>query len=52
MPTSPAPLLPTPPFYETARLQSLRELFILDTSPEPVFDSLAQMASAACGTPL
>jgi diguanylate cyclase (GGDEF)-like protein/PAS domain S-box-containing protein len=37
---------------EPARLQALRELFILDTEPEPLFDALARQAAEACGTPI
>jgi diguanylate cyclase (GGDEF)-like protein/PAS domain S-box-containing protein len=42
---------PTPP-DETSRLAHLRELVVLDTPPEPVFDSIARMASELCGVPI
>lgn len=37
---------------ETDRLARLRELVILDSAPEPVFDSIARMASDICGVPI
>ena len=37
---------------ETARLDALRALSILDTPAEAVFDEAARMAAAICGTPL
>lgn len=37
---------------EAERLLALRELLVLDTEPEPLFDHLAQMATAVCGTPI
>jgi hypothetical protein len=37
---------------EEQRLARLRALMVLDTEPEPLFDSLARMASQACGTPI
>ncbi len=37
---------------ETDRLARLRELVILDSAPEPVFDSIARMASEICGVPI
>lgn len=37
---------------ETDRLTHLRKLAILDTGQEPVFDSIARMASDICGTPI
>ena len=40
------------PADEQARLQSLRDLMVLDSEPEPLFDSLARMASELCGTPI
>ncbi len=45
--------LPTPtPTDEAARLAKLRELVVLDSSPEPLFDTLAQLASEVCGAPI
>ncbi len=38
--------------HELARLARLRMLAIMDTEPEPLFDSLARMASTICGTPI
>ena len=43
-----APLAPDEP----ARLSALRELLVLDSGPEPVFDSIARMAAKICGTPI
>ena len=37
---------------EPARLGRLRELLVLDTAPEPIFDRLTRMASQLCGTPI
>ncbi len=45
--TMPAPL----PANEALRLDRLRELLVLDTAPEPLFDDLAEMAREICGTP-
>ena len=45
---SPAPL----PYNEPKRLDALRALLVLDTDPEPVFDSIAKMAAEICGTPI
>ena len=45
---TPAPI----PDNETERLARLRELFVLDSKPEAVFDSIALMASEICGTPV
>src|ERR1700761_1284687 len=44
----------TPPSIpgEIARLARLHELSILDTAPEPLFDSLVRMASEACDAPI
>jgi diguanylate cyclase (GGDEF)-like protein/PAS domain S-box-containing protein len=47
MPNSP-PL----PENESERLARLRELLILDSAPEPLFDSIARLASDVCGTPI
>jgi PAS domain S-box-containing protein len=40
------------PSDEAARLAALRGLNILDTPPEPAFDSLARLAAHACHTPI
>lgn len=37
---------------EAVRLARLRLLSVMDSRPEPIFDSLARMASAICGTPI
>ncbi len=37
---------------EIARLARLHELSILDTAPEPLFDSLVRMASETCEAPI
>jgi diguanylate cyclase (GGDEF)-like protein/PAS domain S-box-containing protein len=37
---------------EFVRLARLRELVVLDTAPEPVFDDIARMASEICGAPI
>ena len=37
---------------ETQRQARLRMLAVLDTEPEPIFDSLARLASTLCGTPI
>ena len=42
---------PMPP-DEAARLASLRELGILDTAPEQIYDDVVALASAICGTPI
>lgn len=41
----------TPP-NEADRLAALKQLHILDTDPEQVFDDLTSLASYICGTPL
>jgi diguanylate cyclase (GGDEF)-like protein/PAS domain S-box-containing protein len=40
------------PALEADRLAKLRELVVLDSEPEPVFDSITRMASEVCGTPI
>ena len=45
---SPLPL----PQGETSRLESLRDLGILDTSPEQVFDDIVRLAALMCDTPV
>ncbi len=37
---------------ESVRLDRLRQLAVMDTGHEPVFDALARTASAICGTPI
>lgn len=37
---------------ERRRLERLRALRVLDTGAEPLFDSLAALASQVCGTPV
>lgn len=46
--TVPAPL----PASEATRMARLREMMVLDSAPEPLFDSLARMASETCGAPI
>ena len=43
---------PAPSAAETDRLAQLRRLVVLDTAPEPVFDSIARLASQVCGAPI
>lgn len=40
------------PDNESDRLQQLRELMVLDSEPEPAFDSLVRMAADICGVPV
>lgn len=40
------------PANEVARLQSLRDLRVLDTGPEEQFDALVKVASLVCGVPI
>jgi diguanylate cyclase (GGDEF)-like protein/PAS domain S-box-containing protein len=37
---------------ESQRIERLRELLILDSEPEPVFDSIVKLASDVCGVPI
>ena len=37
---------------ETARLARLHALAVLDTEPEPLFDTFTRMAALICGTPM
>lgn len=37
---------------ERERLAALRQLLVLDTTPEPVFDSVARMAATLCDVPV
>ena len=48
MPHLPASISPA----ESARLDALRALMILDTPPDPLFDTLARLAATACNTPV
>ncbi len=41
-----------PPWTETDRLATLRSYRVLDTSPEPAFDDLVQLAARACKAPM
>jgi two-component sensor histidine kinase len=41
-----------PPWTETHRLATLRSYRVLDTSPEPAFDDLVQLAARACKAPM
>lgn len=43
-------VFPVPP-DEGARLAALRELSILDTPPEEIYDDVVRLAAAICGTP-
>ena len=40
------------PDNEAWRLQSLRDLNVLDTAPEAEFDALVKVASMVCGVPI
>ena len=40
------------PANESERLALLQELAILDTAPEPLYDDVAKLAAAICGTPI
>jgi PAS domain S-box-containing protein len=40
------------PADEPERLRVLRELLVLDSPPEAMFDRIAQLASEICGTPI
>ncbi len=46
------PMLPPIPDDEPERLRQLRELMVLDSASEPVFESLALLASQTCGVPI
>ena len=48
----PAANLMDPPGDEAARLAGLHALMVLDSAPEPLFDSIVQMASDICGAPI
>ncbi|MBC7995925.1 MAG: PAS domain S-box protein [Rhizobacter sp.] len=43
---------PSIPLDEAERLARLRELVILDSAPEAVFDQIAALASSVCGVPI
>jgi signal transduction histidine kinase len=38
--------------HEDARLRALRAYRVLDTEPEPAFDTLARLAASVCGQPI
>ena len=38
------------PSHESARLEALRALAVLDTPPEKAFDDLSALAATVCGT--
>lgn len=40
------------PEDEARRLAALRDLVVLDSPPEPLFDTITQMASDICGAPI
>ena len=44
--------LPPMPDNEADRLQQLRDLVVLDSEPEELFDSLTRLASQVCGAPI
>lgn len=37
---------------EARRIAALKDLIVLDSPPEPLFDSITKMASEICGTPI
>ena len=37
---------------EARRLAALRDLMVLDSPPEPLFDSITRMAAEVCGAPI
>jgi len=43
------PISPPTLTDESERIARLRELLVLDTAPEPVFDTIARLATEACG---
>jgi len=43
---------PSDPEAETRRLARLHLLAVMDSGPEPIFESLARAASTICGTPI
>ena len=45
-------ITPAIPADEARRLLALRELQVLDTPPEPMFDAIARLASDICGAPI
>ena len=40
------------PADEKTRMARLRDLVVLDSAPEPLFDDIARLASEACGVPI
>ena len=45
-------MIPSPPANEAIRLHELRNTGLLDTPPDPNFDSLTELAAHVCGTPM
>lgn len=43
---------PPTPVDESDRMARLRELLILDSAPEPLFDTIARQAAEFCGVPI
>lgn len=43
---------PSHPNSEALRLACLRELLVLDSGPEPLFDNITRLASQVCGMPI
>ena len=46
------PVTPMDLSAESSRMAHLRELMVLDSEPEPLFDELARLASVCCGVPI
>lgn len=46
------PTIPPQPDHKVQRMACLRELMVLDSAAEPLFDSLVRMASESCGVPM
>ncbi len=42
----------SPPPDEAARLAALRDLMVMDSPPEPLFDMIARLAAEVCHTPI
>ena len=49
---TPVSVKPPYPANEAERLLRLRELLVLDSPPEPLFDQIAALASEVCGAPI
>ena len=45
-------MIPQLPINETARLDWLRQAYILDTPREAVFDDITRLAAQICGVPI